>query len=82
MRTTIDRAGRLVIPKALRESVGLPDGGLVDVSVREGRLEIDPVAPEMRLVDHEGFTAAVIEGFDGPALTVEQVRAVLEHTRR
>jgi AbrB family looped-hinge helix DNA binding protein len=44
MRTTIDRAGRVVIPKALRKQVGLEEGGEVDVDVLGATILIEPVA--------------------------------------
>jgi AbrB family looped-hinge helix DNA binding protein len=44
MRTTIDKAGRLVVPKALRERVGLEEGGEVDVDVLGAAILIEPVA--------------------------------------
>jgi AbrB family looped-hinge helix DNA binding protein len=43
MRTTIDRAGRLVIPKALRGQVGLDEGGEVEVDVQGAGIVIEPV---------------------------------------
>ncbi|HKZ92901.1 MAG TPA: AbrB/MazE/SpoVT family DNA-binding domain-containing protein [Candidatus Limnocylindrales bacterium] len=43
MRTTIDRAGRLVIPRGLRGQVGLRDGGEVDVAIRGASIVIEPV---------------------------------------
>jgi AbrB family looped-hinge helix DNA binding protein len=45
MRTTIDRVGRLVIPKALRDQVGLGPGE-VDVAVEGTGLRIEPVSGE------------------------------------
>lgn len=42
MRTTIDAAGRLVIPKRLREEVGLR-AGEVEVTAYGGSLRIEPV---------------------------------------
>jgi AbrB family looped-hinge helix DNA binding protein len=45
MRATIDQAGRLVIPKALRQELGLVPGE-VDV-IRDGAgLRIEPIAGE------------------------------------
>lgn len=41
MRTTMDRAGRLVLPKGLREQVGLV-AGEVEVSVVGASLVIEP----------------------------------------
>jgi AbrB family looped-hinge helix DNA binding protein len=45
MRTTIDKAGRLVIPKQLREHVGLRPGE-VEVTVEGAGLRIEPLAGE------------------------------------
>lgn len=42
MRATIDRAGRLVIPKLLREEAGLRPGE-VEVTVYGGGLRIEPL---------------------------------------
>lgn len=43
MRTTIDAAGRVVIPKALRDRVGLRPGP-VEIEVDGAALRIEPVA--------------------------------------
>ena len=45
MRTTIDRAGRVVIPRVLRELVGLSDGE-VEISYEGAGIRIEPVAGE------------------------------------
>jgi AbrB family looped-hinge helix DNA binding protein len=42
MRTTIDRAGRIVIPKALRDRAGLEPGTEVEVRYRYGLVELQP----------------------------------------
>lgn len=44
MRTTIDRAGRLVIPRPLRDRIGLADGGEVEVELDGAAVRIAPVA--------------------------------------
>ena len=44
MRTTIDKAGRLVVPRALRDRIGLVAGGEVDIEVDGAGLRIEPVA--------------------------------------
>jgi len=43
MRTTIDKAGRLVIPRALRNRIGLGGGGEVEIEVDGAALRIEPV---------------------------------------
>ena len=52
MRTTIDKAGRLVIPKELRDRIGLVPGE-VDVRVEGASLRVEPVAGD-RLVERDG----------------------------
>ena len=43
MRTTIDKAGRLVVPKELREQVGMT-AGVVEVTCDGSGIRIEPVA--------------------------------------
>ena len=45
MRATIDRAGRLVIPKPLRQHLGLSPG-VVEVVVDGAALRVEPLADE------------------------------------
>lgn len=81
MRTTIDRAGRLVVPKALRDDVGLAGGGDVEVTVRDGRIEVAPATVPMRVVDRD--EVAVLQADEElPKLSAEEVRATLERVRR
>jgi AbrB family looped-hinge helix DNA binding protein len=53
MRAAIDKAGRLVIPKALRDSLGLVPGE-VDVTPEGAGLHIEPLASDY-LADEDGF---------------------------
>jgi AbrB family looped-hinge helix DNA binding protein len=55
MKTTIDRAGRVVIPKAIRERAGLEPGMELEVSVDSGRVELTPVGPQGRVVYEDGL---------------------------
>ena len=50
MRTTIDKAGRVVIPASVRERAGLTPGTILDISVDEFGVRLEPVAPGPRLV--------------------------------
>src|SRR6266540_1093196 len=43
MRTTIDKAGRLVIPRSLRNRIGLVDGGEVELELDGAAVRIEPV---------------------------------------
>ena len=43
MRTTIDKAGRLVIPRSLRDRIGLVSGGEVEIELDGAAVRIEPV---------------------------------------
>jgi AbrB family looped-hinge helix DNA binding protein len=81
MRTAIDAAGRIVIPKELRDRLGLRRGRRVEVRERDGCIEIEPAATPMRLVRRRGGSVAV-PAEKIPPLTDEVVRDTLERTRR
>jgi AbrB family looped-hinge helix DNA binding protein len=53
MRATIDKAGRLVIPKELRDSIGLVPGE-VEVTAEGAGLHIEPLADD-QLQDEDGL---------------------------
>jgi AbrB family looped-hinge helix DNA binding protein len=50
MRTTIDKAGRLVIPAVVRERAGLTPGTVLEISLDEFGVRLERVAPGPRLV--------------------------------
>lgn len=50
MRTTIDKAGRLVIPAAIRDRAGLAPGTTLEITVDDTGVRIERVAPGPRLV--------------------------------
>jgi len=81
MRTTIDSAGRVVIPKAVRDAAGLEAGTALEVHFREGRIEIEPATVAMRVVKRTPG-AAIEAGVEMPPLTTEDVRDTLERVRR
>lgn len=80
MRTTIDRAGRVVVPKPLREALGLGGGQEVEITARDGRLELEPAPVPMRLVKRGRHKVAVVN-VEMPTLTAEMVRDTLEQVR-
>jgi len=81
MRTTIDGAGRIVVPKPLREAIGLSAGQAVEVTALDGRLEITVAPTAMHLESRDGHLVAVPE-VELPELTAEAVRETLEQIRR
>jgi len=81
MRTTIDGAGRIVVPKALRRALGLAENQELEIRAVDGRLEVEPVATPMRLV-RPGKGLVAVSEHELPELTAEAVRAALESVRR
>jgi len=54
METTIDEAGRLTIPEAIRESTGLVPGTVVSVTMRDGVIELRRREDDTALVLEDG----------------------------
>jgi AbrB family looped-hinge helix DNA binding protein len=50
MKTSIDKAGRVVIPAAIRERAGLIAGAVLEISVDDNAVRLERVAPGPRLV--------------------------------
>lgn len=82
MRTTIDGAGRIVVPKAMRVSMGLTAGREIDVVFTDGRIEIELAPVEVDLEMENGQPRLIARRDDHPALTDADIRDVLESTRR
>jgi len=69
MRTTIDRAGRLVIPKSLRDQVGIT-AGEVEITLDGAAIRIESVAAD-ELVEADGL---LLLPTGGPELDEDAVR--------
>ncbi len=81
MEITIDGAGRVVVPKVMRDALKLRGGSVLEIRVRDGRLELEPVPTPMRLVRRgKGLVAATDEPL--PMIGPDEVRAATESVRR
>ncbi len=81
MKTTIDAAGRLVVPKALRHALGLKPGQVLDVRAGDGKLEVE-VAPTAMVLKRRGKGVVAVPEEELPALSADEVRDTLERVRR
>src|SRR3989454_1707437 len=81
MKAVIDRAGRIVVPKPLRQALGLKPGQPLEIRAGDGRLEIEIASTPMQLKKRgKGLVAGPEAKL--PPLTSEQVRDTLERVRR
>ena len=81
MRVTIDSAGRLVIPKKIREEAGLKPGVPLDISCRDGQIEIQPAAMRLRFLRRGRFVVALPKKRHLEAFTAETVETTLNAVR-
>ncbi|HMD51984.1 MAG TPA: AbrB/MazE/SpoVT family DNA-binding domain-containing protein [Solirubrobacteraceae bacterium] len=78
MQVSIDRAGRVVVPKPLRDELGLAPGTALDIDVVDGHLELSPPRHSPTIADgpHGPVLART-----GTPISDEEVRAALEASR-
>jgi AbrB family looped-hinge helix DNA binding protein len=81
MKTTIDSAGRIVVPKALRQALDLKPGQPLEIRVGDDRIEIDIAATPLEL-KKRGKGVVAVPLSELPKLTAETVRETLERIRR
>ncbi len=83
MKCTIDGAGRMVIPKTIREAAGLRPGIALDVCWTDGRIEIEVAPLTVRLVRRGRLLVAAptsdVVPLNGDR--VEETRALLRGAR-
>ena len=80
MRVTIDKAGRFVVPKALRDQLGLRPGAELDATVEAGRLIARPTGPEVVLVEENGRLVATLAQAD-VAMTQDELLRLIDEDR-
>ena len=81
MRAVIDRAGRIVVPKPLRQVLGLRPGQPLEIRASDGRLEIEIASTPMQL-KRRGKGVVAVPDAKLPPLTAAEVRDTLERVRR
>jgi len=80
MRTTIDKGGRIVVPKEIRDAMGLTPGRKVDIVFADGRIEIEAAPAELELRTVDGLP--VIQALDEiPPMEPGTVRQTIETVR-
>ncbi|MBW2277174.1 MAG: AbrB/MazE/SpoVT family DNA-binding domain-containing protein [Deltaproteobacteria bacterium] len=80
IQITIDRAGRVVIPKTIRQEAGLAPGMPLEIRCRDGRVTIEPAAEEVELVT-KGRVRVAVSKTGAKPLSSETVRRVQRDLR-
>jgi AbrB family looped-hinge helix DNA binding protein len=81
MRVAIDRVGRIVIPKPMRDALGIDGPTELDLTERDGALELTVPYIKAHLEERDGFTV-IVPDQPVPPLTNEIVRETLERVRK
>lgn len=77
----MDSVGRLVVPKALRAELGITGPAELEVSARDGVIEL-AVADVPAHVETRRDSAVIVNDAPVKPLTVENVRAAIDRVRR
>ncbi|MFI5009987.1 MAG: antitoxin [Solirubrobacterales bacterium] len=81
MRVTIDGVGRLVIPKTLREELGVRGPTDLELTATDGRLEVTVADVPARVEERDGFPVIVTDRPMEP-MSAAEARAAVERVRR
>ena len=80
MAVTIDAAGRVVIPQALRRRLGLRGGTKLDIEEIDGAIVLRPASKVRIEIAEDGMP--ILRAPEGtPAMTTEDVRRLIEESR-
>lgn len=80
MKVTIDKAGRVVIPKVIRESARLVPGSDVEIRTVGDHVEIEPAPRTVRL-EHRGGLLVAVPTEEVEKLTVSEVESTMTTLR-
>ncbi len=81
MRVTMDRAGRVVLPKPVRDQLHLHAGAEFELVVDGWALRLEPAAPAVRrVIEVDGWP--VLEPTDAPPVTDDDVRRLRDADQR
>lgn len=81
MKTTIDNAGRLVIPKDIRRESGIRPGMPLEVRWENGKIAITPAPLPVKL-ERKGRLLVAVPAKDVPPLSADTVERTRKRLRR
>jgi AbrB family looped-hinge helix DNA binding protein len=81
MRVAIDGVGRIVIPKPMRDELGINGPSELELTEVDGKLELTVPYMKAHLEVRDGLSV-IVPDEPVPPLTTEMVREVLERVRK
>jgi AbrB family looped-hinge helix DNA binding protein len=81
MNVTIDKAGRLVVPKEIRDRMGLQAGDELEIEEFNGKIEISKPQRERRLIENEDGLLTLEADPNARPVSAEEIRRELERVR-
>jgi len=81
MKVAIDGSGRMVVPKRLRDRLGVTGPAELELVEGDGQIVLRPLAGDVKLVQRDGVLVAERGGELAP-LDWEAVRDLVERQRR
>jgi len=84
METTLDRLGRVVIPKQVRDDLGLKPGAVLEIEEVEQKIFLKPIHGEPHVVIKDGvlvFSSTTIGDIVGAIRTHRKERLADDFTR-
>ncbi len=82
MKVAIDAVGRMVVPKPLRDELGLRGATVLEIVAVDGHLEVAVPDLAVELDTGSGFPRFLAHGEAVAPLDTETVRDTIERTRR
>lgn len=80
MKTTIDSAGRIVIPKSIRSQAGLGAGQDVEITFQHGAIIIEPALTDVRL-EKVGPWLVAVSDHQEESLSTLEVENIIQELR-
>ena len=81
MQIVVDAAGRIVIPKQVRDRLGITPGTTLELDELGDHVELRPAGREV-WIDRSGQRPVARTAADAPRLTAADVRELSERQRR
>ncbi len=81
MQVAIDAVGRVIIPKSLREELGLNGPANLELTAADGRLELTVADVPARVEERDGLPVIVTDEPMAP-MSIAETREAIERVRR